>query len=182
MSQKFLKTKTLDIHAGGRDLIFPHHENEIAQAECLTGELFAKYWIHHGLLTINGQKMSKSLGNFVTIKDFLNKYKNPDLLKMFFLSAHYAHPVDYTEDKINEAKAALERIFILLDKVERKFPDAKPDNAYSIPFEITDLKDKFVAAMDDDFNTPQGLGIVFDLVNLMNKNRYGPVKETFFGN
>ncbi|MBU3958765.1 MAG: cysteine--tRNA ligase, partial [Candidatus Omnitrophica bacterium] len=86
MSQKFLKTDTLDIHAGGRDLIFPHHENEIAQSEALTGKPFAKYWIHHGLLTINGQKMAKSLGNFVTIKDFIAKYKIADFLKMFFLT------------------------------------------------------------------------------------------------
>ncbi|MFZ5799885.1 MAG: cysteine--tRNA ligase, partial [Candidatus Omnitrophota bacterium] len=87
MSQKFLNTPTLDIHAGGRDLIFPHHENEIAQAEALSGKPFAKYWIHHGLLTINGQKMAKSLGNFVTVKDFLLKFP-PDVLKIFFLQSH----------------------------------------------------------------------------------------------
>ncbi len=88
-----------DIHGGGLDLIFPHHENEIAQSEA-AGAKFARYWLHHGLLTINGQKMSKSLGNFVTIKDFIYKYKNADLLKLLFLSTHYAHPVDYTEEKI----------------------------------------------------------------------------------
>lgn len=163
MSQKFLKTDTLDIHAGGRDLIFPHHENEIAQAEALTGKPFAKYWLHHGLLTINGQKMSKSLGNFVTIKDFVSKYKNTDLLKMFFLSAHYSHPIDFTDDKIKEAKKALERILIFIGKIEKK---SKSQNNR----EIEELKDKFISAMDDDFNTPEALACVFELVNLSNKN------------
>jgi cysteinyl-tRNA synthetase len=91
-----------DIHGGGIDLIFPHHENEIAQSEG-AGKKFAKYWMHHGLLTINGQKMAKSLGNFITVKDFLDKYKEADLLKLFFLSAHYSHPIDYAENKIEEA-------------------------------------------------------------------------------
>ncbi len=165
MSQKYLKTQTLDIHAGGRDLIFPHHENELAQAEALTGKPFAKYWIHHGLLTINGQKMSKSLGNFVTIKDFLAKHGRPDVLKLFFLSAHYSHPIDYTEAKIQEAKEALERITILADKL-------KPagDRAVKNMPEVEQLKNKFLAAMDDDFNMPQGLAAIFELVNLANKN------------
>jgi len=170
MSQEFLKTDTLDIHAGGRDLIFPHHENEIAQAEALTGKQFAKYWIHHGLLTINGQKMSKSLGNFVTINDFIAKYKNADLLKLFFLSAHYSHPVDYTAEKVEEARQALQRISIFMDKAKA----AKPGLAVTLlkrhPKEVSELKNKFVASLDDDFNTPEALACVFDLVNLANKN------------
>ncbi|MFH1641018.1 MAG: cysteine--tRNA ligase, partial [Candidatus Omnitrophota bacterium] len=101
MSSDILGDK-FDIHGGGIDLIFPHHENEIAQSEG-AGKEFAKYWIHHGLLTINGQKMAKSLGNFVTIQDFLKKHKDADLLKLFYLSAHYSHPVDFTEEKIIEA-------------------------------------------------------------------------------
>ncbi|MFH0827394.1 MAG: DALR domain-containing protein, partial [Candidatus Omnitrophota bacterium] len=167
MAQKFLKTDTLDIHAGGRDLIFPHHENEIAQAEALTGKPFAKYWIHHGLLTINGQKMSKSLGNFVTIKDFMEEYKDADLLKLFFLSAHYAHPIDYTEDKIEEAKKALERILILLDKSTeaRKYKSAGKRFQ-----EVEENRNRFIAAMDDDFNTPQALSALFELVSAANKN------------
>ncbi len=165
MSQKFLKTDTLDIHAGGLDLIFPHHENEIAQAEALTGKQFAKYWIHHGLLTINSQKMSKSLGNFITIRDFMLKYKNADLLKLFFLSAHYSHPIDYTDDKIEEARQALGRIAIFLGKTK----DAKSVKFKSVK-EVDELGNKFVSAMDDDFNTPQALAVAFDLVNLANKN------------
>ncbi len=167
MSQKFLNTYTLDIHAGGRDLIFPHHENEIAQVEALTGKPFAKYWIHHGLLTINGQKMSKSSGNFVTIKDFIVKYKNADFLKIFFLSAHYSHPIDFTQEKIEEAKKAWERITILLDNIERSNVAGQTVKANS---QIEKLKDKFKEAMDDDFNTPQALAVVFELVNITNKN------------
>ena len=177
MSQKFLKTDILDIHAGGRDLIFPHHENEIAQAEALTGKPFAKYWIHHGLLTINAQKMSKSLGNFVTIKDFMTKYKNADLLKVFFLSAHYSHPVDYTEEKIEEARKALERIVILKEKLGVSGPESssrcqqpgKLKECQGVK-EVEDIKSRFIAAMDDDFNTPQALACVFELVNAANKN------------
>lgn len=170
MSQKFLKTDTLDIHAGGRDLIFPHHENEIAQSEALTGKQFAKYWIHHGLLTINSQKMSKSLGNFVTISDFIAKYKNADLLKLFFLSAHYSHPIDYTGEKIEEARKALERIYILFKKLDRKFGardfEKLPTGSYG---NINAYKIKFEEAMDDDFNTPEAMGVLFNMVNECNK-------------
>lgn len=168
MSHKFLKTDTLDIHAGGRDLIFPHHENEIAQSEALTGKPFAKYWIHHGLLTINGQKMAKSLGNFVTVKDFMEKYKNADLLKMFFLFAHYSHPIDYNDHKIKEAKQALQRLLILIDKIEKKVKGKKLQ-VKRFP-EIEMVKNKFIKAMDDDFNTPEGLASIFELVNIANKN------------
>ena len=155
-----------DIHGGGIDLIFPHHENEIAQSEG-AGNKFARYWIHHGLLTINGQKMSKSLGNFITVKDFLNKYKNADLLKLLFLSTHYSHPVDYTDDKIQEARQALDRISILWGKIggplDKKFSG-------KIPEELEAVKNKFISAMDDDFNTPQGLAAIFELVSITNKN------------
>jgi len=171
MSQKFLKTDTLDIHAGGRDLIFPHHENEIAQSEALTGKPFAKYWIHHGLLTINGQKMAKSLGNFVTIKDFMNKYEYADMLKLFFLSAHYSHPVDYNDKKIEEAEVALERIMILIDKIGKDVTKSQSHKVTSEKVEeIEEIKSKFIDAMDDDFNTPQGLAAIFELVNITNKN------------
>jgi cysteinyl-tRNA synthetase len=170
MSMKYLKTDTLDIHAGGRDLIFPHHENEIAQAQALTDKPFAKYWIHHGLLTINGQKMAKSLGNFITVKDFISRYKNTDILKLFFLSTHYAHPIDYNEAKITEARQALERIMILLDRVERKVVRRMSQVAGGDFKELEGIKNKFVQAMDNDFNMPEGLASIFDLINLANKN------------
>ena len=160
---------TFDIHGGGLDLIFPHHENEIAQSEG-AGKEFARYWIHHGLLTINGQKMAKSLGNFVTINNFLAKYKNADLLKLFFLSAHYSSPVDYTEEKVEEAKKAYEHFLILFQKLDRKFgtrdfsklPDASHGN-------INKFREQFEKAMDDDFNMPEARGILFNMVNECNK-------------
>ncbi len=172
MSQKFLKTDTLDIHAGGRDLIFPHHENEIAQSQAFSGKPFARYWIHHGLLTMNGQKMSKSSGNFITIRDFLLKYKDPDLLKLFFLAAHYSHPIDYTDGKIEEARAAKERILIFLDKAKQ----AKV--GFSIFHmrcaKLRELRLKFIEKMDDDFNTPEALACIFEMINLGNKNLSSP--------
>lgn len=162
MSQKFLKTDTLDIHAGGRDLIFPHHENEIAQAEALCGKPFAKYWLHHGLLTINEQKMAKSLGNFITVKDFIKKYRDPDYLKLIFLNAHYRHPVDYSEEKIEEMKKEKERFRILLEKI-------KKITNYQLNKEDLGFRTKFEEAMDDDFNTPIALASLFDLVTYINK-------------
>ena len=170
MAQKFLKTPTLDIHAGGRDLIFPHDENELAQSESYTGKLFAKYWMHHGLLTINGQKMSKSLGNFITFKDFIAKYHNPELLKFFFFTAHYSHQIDYSDAKIEETKQALQRINIFMDKAKLAKPGFGETFFRIIPKEIALLKTKFFASLDDDFNTPEALACVFELVNLGNKN------------
>lgn len=178
MAHKFLKSETLDIHAGGRDLIFPHHENEIAQSEALTDKPFARYWLHHGLLTINSQKMAKSAGNFVTLKDFINKYRDKDILKLFFLSAHYRHPIDYTDKKIEEAKNALERFKILLRKAQAivrkpRKPSEEGKPGVKFPIETVDFiekhKKRFTDAMDDDFNTPIALSCLFDLVNETNK-------------
>ena len=158
-----------DIHGGGIDLIFPHHENEIAQSEG-AGRKFARYWIHHGLLTINSQKMAKSLGNFITVDDFMHKYKNADLLKLFFLSTHYSHPIDYTDGKIEEAKQALERIMILKGKLDEKFPVNNSKTPAQYAQEILSIKEKFIQAMDDDFNTPQALASVFQIVTLANRH------------
>lgn len=166
MSQKFLKSETLDIHAGGRDLIFPHHENEIAQAEALTGKPFAKYWIHHGLLTINSQKMAKSLGNFITIKEVLERYP-ADILKVLYLQAHYSSPMDFSWEKMKEAKKAYEHLDILLEKLET-LPQSKKDAA-KVNSEWQEYKDKFVEQMDDDFNTPRALAVLFDMANACNK-------------
>ncbi len=165
MSRKFLKCETLDIHAGGRDLVFPHHENEIAQAEPLTGKPFAKYWIHHGLLTINGQKMAKSLGNFITIEDALKKY-SVNQLKMFYLSSHYASPVDFTEGKMQEAAKALERVELVLRQLDDRNSDS---SAGDIAPEILEKRAAFTVCMDDDFNTPRALAVLFDVVHLCNK-------------
>lgn len=166
MSLKYLKVQTLDIHAGGRDLIFPHHENEIAQSEAATGKPFANYWLHHGLLTINGQKMSKSLGNFVTVKDALSRCF-PDLLKIFYLQAHYSHPIDFSWEKIEEVKKAYERIEILLGKLPL---DTRRVSFTGEPTgDLKGLKERFIESMDDDFNTPRALAALFELVNNCNK-------------
>lgn len=169
MSQKFLKVDTLDIHAGGRDLIFPHHENEIAQSEALTGKTFAKCWIHHGLLTINGQKMAKSLGNFITIKDVLNRYP-ADRLKIFYLQAHYSRPVDFSWDRMEEARLALERIMILKEKIARLLVADSYQLSDKKISQVESIKNNFIESMDDDFNAPQALATIFELVNVANKN------------
>ncbi len=166
MSMKYLKTQTLDIHAGGRDLIFPHHENEIAQSEALTDKLFSKYWIHHGLLTINGQKMSKSLGNFITIKDALAQY-TADEIKMFFLFSHYISAIDFTQEKMQEARKVLAKFDILFWKAAELLKDREVE-AFQEYFIIRHKQD-FINAMDDDFNTPRALAALFNLINDTNK-------------
>ncbi|MFA5007970.1 MAG: cysteine--tRNA ligase [Candidatus Omnitrophota bacterium] len=168
MSQKFLKTDTLDIHAGGRDLVFPHHENELAQAEASTGKPFAKYWIHHGLLTINGQKMSKSLGNFITIKDVISKYP-ADILKILYLQALYSSPVDFSWEKMDEAKHAYERFVILFQKMDRKFGKDASKQPDLNQGDIDKFIEEFDKAMADDFNTPTALSVLFNMVNECNK-------------
>jgi len=169
MSMRYLGDN-FDIHGGGRDLIFPHHENEVAQSECATGKPFANYWIHNGLLTINGEKMSKSLGNYVSIKDVLARYPS-DVLKIFFLGAHYSHPIDFTWEKMEAARNAYERILILFDRINREEGPLKAitSGGDTGNKDIFNLKQRFEEAMDDNFNTPVAIGALFDLVNLGNK-------------
>lgn len=167
MSLKHLNCETLDIHAGGRDLIFPHHENEIAQAEALTHKPFAKYWIHHGLLTINAQKMAKSLDNFITVENILKKY-TVDELKMFFLFSHYASAIDYNDDKMQEARKALQRFDTLFWKAFELTRVKEDVASYEAAF-ISEHKERFMEAMDDDFNTPRALACLFDLLSDTNK-------------
>lgn len=174
-----------DIHGGGVDLIFPHHENEIAQSEG-AGKAFARYWMHNGLLTISNEKMAKSLGNFISIKDFMLKYKDADYLKLLFLNTHYRHPVDYTEDKMREMKAQKERFTILLEKIDRKLTVdssqlpapavaiGRPGTVDSLKGEIAGFKRRYEEAMDDDFNMPLALASLFEMVNYANKNIEDP--------
>lgn len=168
MSMRHLHTQTLDIHAGGRDLIFPHHENEVAQSEALTGKPFAKYWIHHGLLTINHQKMSKSTGNFVTIKEALHRY-SVDEIKLFFLMSHYRSAIDFSEEKMLEARKALAKFDVLFYRaakiLEKK--DAASPLGEASPVQagfILKYKHEFSEAMDDDFNTPKAIAALFGLI------------------
>lgn len=184
MSTKCLGDKFI-IHGGGIDLVFPHHENEIAQTVC-AGKKSAKYWLHNGLLTINGQKMSKSLGNYVTIGDFLKKHNDSDYLKLFFLSSHYSSPADYTEVKIEEAKKEKERFRIfykkiidlgILNKLEGKKLDNVSNNFRS---SVDKYISEFEESMDDDFNTPKALAILFDMITFGNKvlhNRENVTRE-----
>lgn len=164
MSTKFLKKDFL-IHGGGLDLIFPHHENEIAQTVC-AGKKSAKYWLHNGLLTIDGQKMSKSLGNFISIRDFHARFKDMDLLKLLFLSSHYRQPVDYRDERINQMKRAKERIAIFTNGAGRT-PERRSTSA-AVRQDIKKIEEEFTAAMDDDFNTPLALASIFNLVALGN--------------
>jgi len=166
MSMKYLGCETLDIHAGGRDLVFPHHENEVAQSEALTGKPFAKCWIHHGLLTINSQKMSKSLGNFITVEDALKKYKS-DELKLFFLTSHYASSIDFNEEKMSDMHKNIER-FKIFNTEASKGQSGKGEN---LPEEIEKYHKEFLVAMDDDFNTPRALAALFEMITQAYKTK-----------
>ena len=154
-----------DIHGGGVDLVFPHHENEVAQAQA-AGKPFAKYWVHNGLLTVNGEKMSKSLGNYITVEQVLQQYQHPDYLKIFFLKAHYRSPIDYSVARMDEAKKNWEefsRFFQHYDQITGNIsPTGGADTARADVFR---RKKAFEAAMDEDLNTPEALATLFDLVN-----------------
>ena len=178
MSQKYLG-ETFDIHGGGRDLIFPHHENEIAQSEAASGKPFARYWIHNGFVNINKEKMSKSLGNILTIKEILKDW-HPEVLRLFFLSHHYRSPVDYSEDSFLEARSGLDRFYMTLKSVKDEIaripsPSTGEDKGgghVHIPSEcrkaIESFQIRFEEAMDDDFNTAQALGYFYDLQTHLN--------------
>lgn len=161
MSTKYLG-QPFDIHGGGRDLMFPHHENEIAQSEGAFGSPLARYWMHNGLLTVNGEKMSKSLGNYFTIQEILAEH-DAVALRHFFLGSHYRSPMDFSKDGLREAGKAAERIYETLDRAARLAPtghDATPDPV---------LLDDFRREMDDDFNTPRALALIFDEVRSLNR-------------
>ncbi len=171
MSAKYLGLP-FDIHGGGQDLIFPHHENEIAQAEAATGKEFARYWMHVGLLTINGEKMSKSLGNIITIKEVLKKY-NPEVVRFFLASIHYRKPPNYTKEALENAKNAVEKIHrlhdILLSFISREDGSSNEYEDNRIISIMKDTRKRFEDAMDDDFNTPQAFAVIFDFIGEINK-------------
>ena len=156
--------ETFDIHGGGKDLIFPHHENEIAQSEAAFGKPFVKYWIHNGFVNINKEKMSKSLGNFLMIKDIIKKY-NPEAVRLFLLSNHYRSPIDFTDQALFEANSGLDKIYALLDRVEKQIGH-RSDND---DIQQNAFWEQFCSAMDDDFNTALGIGILFDAVRNANR-------------
>jgi len=163
MSSAYLG-ETFDIHGGGKDLVFPHHENEIAQSEGAYGKPFANYWIHNGFVNINNEKMSKSLGNFLLIKDILKSY-HPDSVRLFLLSNHYRSPVDYTDKAMEEADTGLDKIYSLIKRVEEN----KELTVKGVERKEGEYWIRFIESMDDDFNTAKGTGILFDAVRHINR-------------
>ncbi len=172
MSMRFLGP-SFDIHGGGKDLVFPHHENEIAQSEGANGCQFVKYWLHNGFVNINSEKMSKSLGNFFTIREVLTLFDS-ETLRFFILQAHYRSPLDYSDQNLKEAQAGLSRIYEALSSLDTALSGpATVATDFPSSSEMTEKADslmpRFIAAMDDDFNTAQALGILFDAVRTLNR-------------
>ncbi len=170
MSRKYLGG-TFDIHGGGKDLIFPHHENEIAQSSGVTGKPFANLWMHHGFVTIKDEKMSKSLGNFLTIRDVLREYP-AEVLRLFIFSTQYRNPLDFTEDALQDAQSGLDRMYECLATLAG-LPEGSSDGETVVSKKdrnkLQSLKTRFEQAMDNDFNTAQALGFLFDGIKVMNK-------------
>jgi len=164
--------EVLDIHGGGEDLIFPHHENEIAQSEAATGKPFSRYWLHNGFVNLAAEKMSKSLGNTLTIKDLVRRH-DPEALRLYLLGTHYRHPLEFGDERIVEAGRALARLRALKDEADRLAtrgtPAPGPD--HGLFDEVAAHRARFEAAMDDDFNTPQALGVLFDLARVLHGAR-----------
>ncbi len=169
MSRKYFG-ETFDIHGGGKDLIFPHHENEIAQSSGATGKTFANLWMHHGFVTIKDEKMSKSLGNFLTIRDVLQQYP-AEVLRLFIFSTQYRNPLDFTEDALLDAQAGLDRMYECLAKVAglEASVGGKAVIGGKDRKKILSLRSRFESAMNNDFNTAQALGFLFDGVKVLNK-------------
>lgn len=168
MSKKLLG-ETIDIHTGGRDLIFPHHENELAQSECANGKTFVKYWLHNGFVNLSKEKMSKSLGNTIFLKDLFKKV-HPEALKLYILSSHYRSPIEFSYDDLKVSSAALDRMVRILFSI--------PHKDFSTPTEMQqNYISKFEEAMDDDFNTPKAFAVLFDVIREANK--FAVKQETF---
>lgn len=177
--------ETIDIHAGGQDLIFPHHENEIAQSEARAGKQFSRYWLHNGLLRFEGEKMSKSLGNFEYARDVLEDFDS-ETVRYFYFSAHYRKPLNFSEKNLKDAKSAVDRVYEFFDvakgfgteKTRESVPETEAGEEFRRYVESADSR--FQEEMDKDFNTPGGLGVIFDLVKEGNKFRdSGPEVDLF---
>ncbi len=171
MSIKYLG-ETFDIHGGGADLIFPHHENELAQSEAYTGKDFARYWVHNGFITIDKEKMSKSLGNFFTIRDILDKF-DAEAVRLFLLSTHYRNPIEFSDELLREAELTIDRYYSTIIRIEEFLSAKGPDRLSPHEGVLTGLvegfMDRFRQAMDDDFNTAAALGHIFELIREVNR-------------
>ena len=171
MIHRFLGN-TIDIHCGGQDLIFPHHENEIAQSECCNGVPFAHYWMHNGYINVDNIKMSKSLGNFFTVRDVAEKY-GYEPIRYLMISSQYRSPINYSVDIIEQCKASLQRLYTCrnnLDFALENATDIVPENAEEIKKQLDSRREQFIEAMDDDLNTADGISAVFELVKDINVN------------
>ena len=173
MSNRYLG-ETIDIHAGGQDLAFPHHENEIAQSRLEVEKTFSNYyWVHNGYININNEKMSKSKGNFFTVRDISKKY-DLEIVRFFMLSAHYRNPVNFSDEMLNQAKAGLERLYNAKEKLEFTISNlsesAIKDEEKELINELESYKDKFINAMEDDLNTADAVSAIFELSKFINTN------------
>jgi cysteinyl-tRNA synthetase len=184
MSQRYLGD-TFDIHGGGEDLVFPHHENEIAQSEGATGKPLARYWVHNGFVRVNSEKMSKSLGNFFTIRDILKEY-HPEVLRLFLLQSHYRSPVDFSDAALNEARHGMDRFYSTLKTIWDHLAagmgvadsSGEPtEKDRELIGQLKSLRERFTEAMDDDFNTARALGCLFDTIRLLNASLTGKKAE-----
>jgi len=172
MAKKYLG-ETIDIHGGGGDLVFPHHENEIAQSEGASGKSFANYWVHVGYLNIDNKKMSKSLNNFFTVRDIQEEY-DLEIIRFFILSAHYRNPVNFSKELVEAAKNGLERLYNTKNNLKHLMENSQAselqEDSEAWVEELSGYRVKYIEAMDDDFNTADGLAVVFDLVRFINSN------------
>lgn len=181
MSRKYLGN-SFDIHGGGKDLVFPHHENELAQSRGATGDEFVRFWVHNGFVTIKDEKMSKSLGNFLTIREVIEKF-SPEALRLFVFSTHYRNPLDYSENAMADAMAGLSRLYTCLTEIKELPETGNHDGTSTIDEDVSlrikTLPMRFYGAMDNDFNSAQALGQLFDLVKILNKARQNLPQKPF---
>ena len=181
MSKKYLGEE-IDIHAGGEDLIFPHHENEIAQSECCNGKIFARYWMHNAFLNIDNRKMSKSLGNFFTVREIGEKY-DLQVLRFFMLNAHYRSPLNFSAELMEASKNALDRIITCVDQLKRLAKSAQGDTMTEeeakLAEEVQSYVKKYEEAMEDDFNTADAIAAIFELVKFANTHGSGESSKGF---
>ncbi len=172
MANKFL-AHTIDIHSGGQDLIFPHHENEVAQSECANGCTFANYWLHNGYINIDNKKMSKSLGNFFTVREIAEEF-DYEVIRLFMLSSHYRSPINFSKTIMESAKSALDRLYNCVSDLEFKLSNSSAEvmteDEKKFKEVLEGYKTKYIDALDDDFNTADGISVIFEIVADANKN------------
>lgn len=172
MSRRYLGD-TIDIHAGGQDLKFPHHENEIAQSEARSGKTFSNYWMHNEYININNEKMSKSKGNFFTVRD-ISKLYDLEIVRFFMLSTHYRNPINFSDEILNQSKAGLERLYNAKERLEfiisKLSDDVENAEELKLEEELNSFRQRFIEAMDDDLNTADAVSIIFELAKFMNSN------------